>query len=153
MELANKHWMQARASQTIGALDAAYVDYLLSCTILAEIIPQCPEYPTFKSGASQSYREYETFRKMIGSKTEEFEKIKQAIIKDNEASGVLSTDQQLAADVSAEYQSQSSSVGGGIRRSNARKPDVHLKPDFLRHKQSASREVCLHQSTRSVTNG
>lgn len=142
--------MQAQGSLNIGALDTAYVDYLLSCTILAEIIPRCPEYPTFKAARSKLYRDYEEFRNKIGSKTDEFEKVKQAIIKDNEVSGVLSTDQQLAAVVSVEHQSQSNN-SGGIRRSNARKPDVRSKPDFLRHKQSASREVYQQQSARLVT--
>lgn len=135
-----KHWTQARASQTIGALDTAYVDYLLSCTIVVEIIPSCPEYPTFKALLSASYQEFSTLRTAIVSKTDEFEKIKQIIVKDNEASGVLSTDQQLVADRSAETYPQTNITSGGIRRSNARKPDVRSKPDFLRHKHSASRE-------------
>jgi ubiquitin carboxyl-terminal hydrolase 8 len=64
METASQHWRQANAHLAFGTLDAAYVDYLLAFTIVVDIIPRCPDFPTFKTTAGRSYQELETLKRV-----------------------------------------------------------------------------------------
>lgn len=66
VEDAKVHWKQAKWHREIGILDSAYVDFLLAFTIVADIIPRCPGFPTFKTSGSRSpsYFEFEQLSKV-----------------------------------------------------------------------------------------
>jgi ubiquitin carboxyl-terminal hydrolase 8 len=64
MEFATVHWRQANAYLSFGTLDSAYVDYLLAFTVVANIIPKCPDFPTFKTVAGRPYQEFEALKRV-----------------------------------------------------------------------------------------
>lgn len=72
VEDAKIHWKQAKWHREIGILDSAYVDFLLAFTIVADIIPRCPGFPTFKTSGSRSlsYIEFEQLSKVCFCKPE-----------------------------------------------------------------------------------
>jgi hypothetical protein len=43
----------------MGGIDRAYVDYLMAFTIVADIIPKCQEYSTFRVSKSPLFQEYQ----------------------------------------------------------------------------------------------
>lgn len=66
VEDAKVHWKQAKWHREIGILDFAYVEFLLAFTIVADIIPRCSGFPTFKTSGSRSpsYIEFEQLSKV-----------------------------------------------------------------------------------------
>ncbi|TGZ79586.1 cysteine proteinase [Ascodesmis nigricans] len=131
---ATEHWKQAEWGLTFKKIDNAYVDYLLAFEIVASIIPKCTEYPTFKSSNTPARREYDQLRESIKRSFTDFQAIKEDIIRDNQASGVQSTEQQLAAEIKQSTEARESINGTTLRRSNALRPETRSKPDHLRSK-------------------
>ncbi|RPA96732.1 cysteine proteinase [Choiromyces venosus 120613-1] len=130
LEAASRYWRQANSHLTFGSQDAAYVDYLLAFEIVANVIPRCQDFPTFKCTAGRPYHELEKLKKELMKKIPEFDKVKEEIKKNNEISGVVSAQAQLEAQAQMRAL-KSSSVNNGNSTIVSKKPDIKPKPDIL----------------------
>lgn len=147
------HWNQAKWHREVGILDSAYVDFLLAFTIVADIIPRCPGFPTFKTSGnrSQSYFEFEKlskvrlrgleygsgrmltlqYQKELKKKQDDFIKVKEEIHKNNQISGVQSAAQLEAERVKAQSPPANEISSVPLENTSKRKPEVRAKPEYL----------------------
>ncbi|KAL7276912.1 ubiquitin-specific protease doa4 [Rhizina undulata] len=136
---AHEHWNQTKIYKTVNRLDLAYVDYLLAWTIVGDIIPRFPEYPTFKAKGGSSYKEYCDLRKAILVQDQEFAKVRDEIKKNNALSGVISAQAQLNAQnqtmVSDSAPPPTNGHPAGPQNGSfvqqKIKPEVRPKPEFI----------------------
>ncbi|KAL0638732.1 ubiquitin-specific protease doa4 [Maublancomyces gigas] len=132
VEVAKIHWKQAKWHREAGILDSAYVDFLLAFTIVADIIPRCSGFPTFKtSGRSQSYLEFEQLSKELKKKQDDFIKVKKEIHENNKISGVQSAAQLEAERIRVQSPPADRISSASPENASKRKPEVRAKPEYL----------------------
>ncbi|KAF8247962.1 hypothetical protein K440DRAFT_661113 [Wilcoxina mikolae CBS 423.85] len=88
LKKANFHSYRARSNKFLGKLDEAYEDYQLVSKIILEIIPRCSGSVSLKSPEWQYHAEYANLVRDHDAHLEEFCKIAEEIVRDNEASGI-----------------------------------------------------------------
>lgn len=130
---AKVHWHQAKYHRTEGILDGAYVNYLLAFTIIADVIPRCQDYPSFRVSNSIPHTEYLSLAETIKSCTPDYTQVREAIEKDNQTSGVVSTVHLTASP----DQSPTQTNGGAkhpLRNGDKAAPEIRAKPGHLASK-------------------
>ncbi|KAF8540288.1 hypothetical protein BDD12DRAFT_833963 [Trichophaea hybrida] len=143
LDQANTHAHQSKWHKGSGGLDSALVDYLMAFTIVADIIPGCQEYSTFRVGRSQLYQEYQYLYNSLKDQQAEFDAIKKVIKEDNAASGVLSTVDQLATKAVTTNGEASRQLYNGDKHAA---PEVRPKQGHLASKSMSSQPDTINSS-------